>query len=197
MSKRNYSPIPQEEPEYCVAAVIQMILQRRGLYVQKSQKDILSYFNSVTVDGIEDKTFTNITDMTKQYFEPRNYPLQEKFISWSYVRMYDDNLDDMIHDFLHRDTDIIIYANYTLLTTSPIVISETIGYDSTKLLHKHCFLVDEIIDRNNIYLICPDTIENGGVSRIKVSTNDIYSAWHLQKDKGGLGYSVIYSILKR
>jgi len=190
--KREYTLINQKEANYCVPTVLQMIEMRNNLYVQRSQENIASYFESVSVDGLEDAgKFCSITDLNTQYFKKRHYPLKESYYSLRTIDNFDDNLDNMISDFLHTNDDFIIFANYTLLTNDYQTVKETIGLDSKKLLHKHCFLISEIIDRDNVYLVCPDTETNGGTEIIKTTIDRILKGWEVQKNKDGLGYSRI------
>ena len=193
--KREYKLINQDDKNYCVPTVLQMIERRNGVYQQRSQENIASYFESITVDGLEDAgKFISITDLNKQYFKKRHYPLRESYYSVRFINDFDDNLDNMISSFLHSNDDFIIFANYTLLTNDYQIIKETIGLDSKKLLHKHCFLISEIIDRDNVFLVCPDTETNGGTQIIKTTIDRILKGWKVQKDKGGLGYSRIVKL---
>lgn len=188
--KRDYN-LRNQLPHMCLPAVIQMILDRNDLYVERNQKNIARYFKPLEVDGL-DGTFYSITDMNKQYFIPKGYPLEEKFIPFRAIDEWDDDLKGFMSSFLHSEDDFIVFANYTLITNDLATIKQTISKrDDPKLLHKHCFLVSEIIDRDHVYLVCPETEENGGTSIIKTTLNRIYDAWDYQIDKGGLGYSVI------
>jgi hypothetical protein len=92
---RKYEYINQE-PNYCVAAVLQMILQRQHLYVPRSQKTIIDYFTP-KVNERTQRTFYAIEDLNKQYFLPCKYPLQEHYYSYRRILTDDtDDLDDMI-----------------------------------------------------------------------------------------------------
>ena len=63
--------------------------------------------------------------------------------------------------------------------------------EDERLLVKHVFLVSDIIDSENIFLVCPEVKEVGGTEIIKTSTKELYRAMNAQKDKSGLGYSII------
>jgi len=188
--KRNYNFYDQE-PDKCVASMLQMILDRNKLYVIKNPDNIIRDFEVVTEvsDGVEHH-YASISDLNKEFFEKHNYPLRETYVSGSNIERWYDDLSFVREDFFKYDNDIIIFANYPSLTMSDEELKILYDTNSDKLSVKHVFLVDDIIG-DDFYLVCPETKDNGGTNIIKTTETKIMNCFTYLPDRSGLGVSFI------
>lgn len=187
--KRQYKLFNQEKPNYCVGTVLQMLLDSYGY--SYSQEELLSHFDyidykgtSVSKDSSEDK-YPSLKDLNSQIFVPLNIPLEEKYVNFSFIDEWDDDVSGLVNAF-NKGNDVIVFANYKRLIAGDGGVNADI---TTKA--GHCFLVLDVINHNDILLISPELESKGGTEIVKTSCLGLYHAWYHDPIKAGRGYSVI------
>jgi hypothetical protein len=179
----------------CLAAVLQMILERRGLNIL-TQDEILSNFDPVYNEITKETTY-GIKDLNTQFFNKYGYNLHEYYHNFKKIDMHDELRNYSFGSIINgnKDSDIIIFANYTRIKYNLKNIKNKFNENDKRLHVMHCFLVDynpnSEIYPNYVKLICPEETEKGGTFVFNTSPDDIYRAMKYQPHKNGLGFSII------
>ena len=199
-----YSKLINQEPYLCVPTCLQMIFERRGLKVDKTQLD-LGFMLNFTIDretsmssyeyykekGFEipepkDKKNAGcvLIDLNTQIFQPLGLNLTEDyFTTSSYRGIFSD--EDLIKRFTKEcskllksgDKDVMLAVNYR-------VLAEENPY--TQKMSAHLMLLEKIED-DVFYYISPETAKDGGTCREKASATLMYYAFKSQ-NRGNVTY---------
>lgn len=157
------------EPNWCVPAVLEMVLRHYGINTL-SQQDIAKQLDIVpATDEVEHRKWgTQIKENTiNVFFEVNKIPLHENFIPIGHF-MDDYFMVDKIRELLEKDITVVCGYNYTWL------------YGDREDSFQHVSIVTEILERGNEICLLDPGPEKAGYKVVKAE--DLFYAIRAAKD---------------
>ena len=166
--KKYLEQIVVSKPNWCVPAVIEMVLKHHGIDTF-SQQDIAKQFNIVpATDEVEHKKWgAQIKENTlNDFFSANLIPLHEEFIPIGHF-MDDYFMVEKIQELLENDVSVVCGYNYTWL------------YGNQEDTFQHVSIIIEVLSKNELCILVPGP-KNAGYKIVK--TEDLYYAIRAAKD---------------
>ena len=166
--KKYLEQIVVSKPNWCVPAVLEMVLMHYGIDTF-SQQDIAKQFNIVpATDEVEhNKWGAQIKDNTlNDFFKTNKIPLHEEFIPITHF-MDDYFMVEKIQELLDNDVTVVCGYNYTSL------------YGNREDTFQHVSIIIEVLSLNELCILDPGP-KNAGYKNVK--SEDLYYAIRAAKD---------------
>lgn len=167
--KRYLERLVISEPNWCVPAVLEMVLKHHGIDTF-SQQDIAKQLSIVpATDEVEHKKWgAQIKENTlNDFFEVNMIPLHEKYIPIGYF-IDDYFMIEKIQELLENNTSIICGYNYTWL------------YGNREDTFQHVSIITEVLTHGNEVCLLDPGPKDAGYKTVKVE--DLYYAIRAAKD---------------
>ena len=167
--KKYLEQIIISEPNWCVPAVLEMVLRHYGINTL-SQQDIAEQLEIVpATDKIEHKKWgTQIKENTvNEFFEANKIPLHESFIPIGHF-MDDYFMIDKIQGLLEKDITVVCGYNYTWL------------YGNQEDSFQHVSIITEILERGNKVCLLDPGPKGAGYKIVKAE--DLFYAIRAAQD---------------